>query len=59
MTPRLICLFRRHQWHNGWDEVEHVTVWTCRRCGKTREEPVQGDGTWGPSVWTGGTGGGG
>jgi hypothetical protein len=20
MMPRLICLVRRHQWHNGWDE---------------------------------------
>lgn len=36
MSPRLICLVRRHQWHNGWDEDQHVTVWTCNRCGVTR-----------------------
>ena len=34
------CLFRRHQWHNGWDDFEHQTVWTCKRCGKERREPV-------------------
>ena len=37
---RLKCLFRRHRWHNGWDEYEHQTVWTCKRCGKERREPV-------------------
>ncbi len=48
MTPRLICLVRRHQWHNGWDEERHVTVWTCKRCGKERREEVRrGDGTGG------------
>ena len=36
MKARLICLVRRHQWHNGWDEDRHLTVWTCKRCGKTR-----------------------
>jgi hypothetical protein len=35
MKARLICLVRRHQWHNGWDEDRHVTVWTCKRCGAT------------------------
>lgn len=59
MMSRLICLARGHQWHNGWDDVEHATVWTCRRCGKIREEPVEGDPRWGPSAWTGGSGGGG
>jgi hypothetical protein len=34
------CLFRRHQWHNGWDDFEHQTVWTCKRCGKERRGPV-------------------
>jgi len=37
---KLKCLFRRHQWHNGWDDFEHQTVWTCKRCGKERREPV-------------------
>lgn len=50
MMSRLICLARGHQWHNGWDDVEHATVWTCRRCGKIREEPVEGDPSWGPSA---------
>jgi hypothetical protein len=36
MKPRLICLVRRHQWHTGWDEDRHQTVWTCNRGGKTR-----------------------
>ena len=36
MKARLTCLVRRHQWHNGWDEERHQTVWTCKRCGKTR-----------------------
>jgi hypothetical protein len=36
MKARLICLIRRHQWHNGWNEDEHVPVWTCKRCGKTK-----------------------
>ena len=36
MNARLISLVRRHQWHNGWDEDRHQTVWTCTRCGKTR-----------------------
>ena len=38
MMPRLICLVRRHQWHNGWDEDRHRTVWTCKRCGKRRSD---------------------
>ena len=38
MRARLICLVRRHQWHNGWDEERHVTVWTCKRCGVTRSD---------------------
>ena len=37
MKARLICLIRRHQWHNGWDEQRHLTVWTCKRCGKTKD----------------------
>jgi len=36
MKARLICLVRTHQWHNGWDEERHLTVWTCKRCGKTK-----------------------
>lgn len=36
MKARLICLVRRHQWHNGWDEERHLTVWTCKRCGATK-----------------------
>jgi len=37
VKARLICLIRRHQWHNGWDEERHLTVWTCKRCGKTKD----------------------
>jgi hypothetical protein len=36
MKARLICLVRRHQWHNGWDEDRHLAGWTCKRCGKTK-----------------------
>ena len=43
MTPRLICLVRRHQWHNGWDEDRHRTVWTCKRCGATRRSDEMGN----------------
>ena len=31
MKARLICLIRWHQWHNGWNDYEHQTVWTCKR----------------------------
>ena len=48
MMPKLFCLVRKHQWHNGWDEDQHATVWTCKRCGATRAT----DGT-GPSSWFG------
>ncbi len=36
MPSKLICLVRGHQWHNGWDEDQHLTVWTCERCGATK-----------------------
>jgi len=36
MKARLICLIRRHQWHNGWNDYSHQTTWTCKRCGKTK-----------------------
>lgn len=42
MSPRLICLVRRHQWHNDWDEDQHVTVWTCKRCGVVRGSDASG-----------------
>ncbi len=48
MTPRLICLVRRHQWHNGWDEDRHVTVWTCKRCGKRRSDEAGDPGVGAP-----------
>lgn len=38
LPTRLRCLFRRHQWHNGWDADKHETVWTCKRCGLVRTE---------------------
>lgn len=39
MLPRrLRCLFRRHQWHNGWDAENHRPLWTCKRCGLIRTE---------------------
>jgi hypothetical protein len=43
MKARLICLVRRHQWHNGWDEDRHQTVWTCKRCGATRRSDELGE----------------
>ena len=43
MKARLICLLRRHQWHNGWDEEEHRTVWTCKRFGTTKCSDYSGD----------------
>ena len=56
MSPGLICLVRRHQWHNGWDEDRHLTVWTCKRCGVTRRS----DGTGARAGWAAsGFGGGG
>jgi hypothetical protein len=42
MLPRLVCLVRRHQWHNGWDEDRHQTLWTCKRCGATRSSDENG-----------------
>ena len=42
MKARLICLVRRHQWHNGWDEDRHQTVWTCKRCGATKRSDDMG-----------------
>lgn len=39
----LRCLVRRHQWHNGWDEDRHQTVWTCKRCGARRRSDDMGD----------------
>lgn len=57
MMPRLICLVRRHRWHNGWDEERHQVVWTCKRCGATKRSDERGNpGTLGP--FGGGHGGG-
>ena len=33
MHPRLICLFRRHDWHSEYDHEHQHTTWTCQRCG--------------------------
>jgi hypothetical protein len=54
MKARLICIVRRHQWHNGWDEDRHQTVWTCKRCGAKRSDEIGDPGTLAP----GGGGGG-
>jgi hypothetical protein len=43
MMPRLVCLVRRHQWHNGWDEDRRRTVWSCKRCGTTRRSFEKGN----------------
>jgi hypothetical protein len=43
MKARLICLVRRHQWHNGWDADRHQTAWTCKRCGATKSSDEMGD----------------
>ena len=34
LPQKLRCLFRRHQWHNGWDAEKHEPVWTCKRLGR-------------------------
>ena len=36
LPKKLRCLFRRHQWHNGWDAEKDETVRTCKRCGLIR-----------------------
>ena len=62
MKARLICLIRRHQWHNGSNDYEHQTVWTCKRCGKskaTRETPGMRAPDWALLPWGGDLGGGG
>jgi hypothetical protein len=33
MHPRLVCMFRRHEWHSEYDHESRHTNWTCRRCG--------------------------
>jgi hypothetical protein len=48
MMPRLVCLVRRHQWHNGWDEERHEVVWTCKRCGATKRDERGDPGTLDP-----------
>jgi hypothetical protein len=47
VKARLICLVRRHQWHNGWDEERRQTVWTCQRCGATKKSQETGT----PAAW--------
>ena len=64
MKARLICLIRRHQWHNGWNDYEHQTVWTCKRCGKTKGTTAMGNAgdarsRTGTLPWGGDLGGGG
>ena len=54
MVPKLICLVRQHQWHNGWDEDQHLTVWTCKRCGAVRGSNA--DGTMVKTGWGGWSG---
>jgi hypothetical protein len=56
MMSQLIRLVRKHQWHNGWDEEQHLTMWTCKRCGVTRSSDSTGVGrAW---KWGGAAGGG-
>jgi hypothetical protein len=30
---RLVCVFRRHDWHSEYNHATKRTTWTCRRCG--------------------------
>jgi hypothetical protein len=46
MKARLMCLVRRHQWHNGWDTDRHETVWTCKRCGAKILDSRADERTW-------------
>jgi hypothetical protein len=55
IKAQVICLVRRHQWYKGWDEERHLTVWTCKRCGKTRASSDE----MGDPTLIGGPGGGG
>jgi hypothetical protein len=50
MRARLICLVRRHQWHNGWDEERHEVVWTCKRCGAPSATSGETPARWIPSA---------
>jgi hypothetical protein len=36
VSPQLICLVRKHKWHQGWDNERRVQIWTCERCGRRR-----------------------
>lgn len=38
VAQKLRCLFRKHRWHNGWDEEAHRPLWTCKRCGLVKTE---------------------
>ena len=55
-SRRLKCLFRKHQWHNGWDAENHKTVWTCERCGVVRTERQIPKSLWGLGDSGGGPG---
>ena len=50
MRPRLICLFRRHDWHSEYDHEHRHTTWTCQRCGvqKVTVDDVVDRGAGGP-----------
>ena len=36
VKARLICLVRRHRWHNGWDEDTASDRMDCKRYGATK-----------------------
>ena len=47
LAQKLRCLFRRHRWHNGWDEERHEVVWSCLRCGLIKTEIEHPPEVWG------------
>ncbi|WP_157720385.1 hypothetical protein [Friedmanniella luteola] len=48
MIPqKLRCLFRKHRWHNGWDEEARETVWNGKRCGLIKSEVDRMPDSWG------------
>lgn len=39
MLSRLVCLFRRHDWHTEYNHETKRTAWECRRCGAYKVLP--------------------
>ena len=40
---RLVCLFRRHDWHSRYDHESKTTTWRCSRCGAQKGSFADGN----------------